>query len=237
MVKLTKVTVGDNIPNVQLNTLLSIVMNYEFIPNSIYFTNGDIVINNKSKYSYKLVGNKIIKLNKINRIPINFNNTLIWKQIESFDQNNTIMANKIRNKVISLLEKSLSRFLFGIGGEYYGYFCSLPQYEKYIGYTNNKYIHQDAIFNMNLHYYYKQKDNQIISYNDMEQISNIYDSDCIVNLSKIPLKVIEFLNNNNFKKIIIISCNNKNDKRIKMLNYKIINVFQFTNVELFYLNN
>jgi|SaaInlStandDraft_5_1057022.scaffolds.fasta_scaffold02359_3 hypothetical protein len=234
---LTKIQINKSITNIKIDPLLLCVIKYDFIPNSIYFTNGKIVINNKSNYSYKFINNKIIKLNKINRIPIKFNNILIWKQLESFDQNNKTTANYIRNYVISLLQNSTASFLMGIGGEYYGYFCSLNKYDKYIGYTNNKYIHQDAIFNMELYYYYKNYNNYIMNYNNIKQINNIFDSDCIINLSIIPLKIITFINNNKFNKIIIISCKKKTYKRVKMLNYKIKKIIKFDIITIYFLIN
>jgi hypothetical protein len=226
---LTKVRVNDCIPDAILSRELYEIIKFDFIPNSIYYTNGDIVINNKSKYSYRFLGNKILKLNKINRINTDFIGIYIWKHINSFDQNSLMSKNKIRNFVTLSLIKSNSKSICGIGGEYYGYFCLLREkYNNFYGITNNKYIYNDAEFNMKIYLHNKNYLNCLIDYND--NINTFLKGDVIVNLSTITFTIIDFLLSNNFNRIIIISCKEKNESRISKLEtkYNKTNIFIIT---------
>jgi hypothetical protein len=223
---LTKIIVGECIPDVILAKELYEVMKYDFIPNSIYYTNGDIVINNKSKYSYKFLGNRILKLNKLDRISITFIGIYIWKHIYSFDQNSSMSRDKIRNFVAYNLIKSNSDSICGIGGEYYGYFCLLrKKYNKFYGLTNNEYIYNDAEFNMKMYLNGKKYFNFLTDYNG--NINTLIKGDIVVNLSNITKYVIDFILNNNFNRVIIINCKEKNYDRILKLNdkYNFINRF------------
>lgn len=234
---LTKVRVGECVPNVILTRELSEVMKYDFIPNSTYYTNGDIVINDKSDYSYRFLGNRILKLNKIDRINTNFMGIYIWKHIYSFDQNSTMSKNRIRSFVALNLIKSYSDSICGIGGEYYGYFCLLrKKYNKFYGLTNNEYIYNDAEFNMKMYLNGKKYFNSLTDYND--NINTFMNGDVVVNLSTITKYVINFLLTNNFNRIVIINCKEKNYDRILKLNekYNFVNRFiindEYTNTRV-----
>ena len=126
---LSKVKISTSFPEVHICDDIKKVLKYDFIENSIYYTNNDgLIINNKSNYTYKIIDNKVIKLNKIHRIPILINNTFIWKSIDVFDQNNILIANKIRKYVCNQLKFSTSKHLLGIGGEFVTYFVLLQHH-------------------------------------------------------------------------------------------------------------
>lgn len=216
---LTKVRVEDNIPDIPIVYPLYSVMKEHFIPHSTYFTNGNIVINDKSLYSFKFLGNKIILLNCIDRIPIDFIGINIWKKIESFDQNNTKYAKIIRGILASSMINNKTRNLYGIGGEYYGYFCILEKYyDNFYGLTNNKSIFEDAEFNMNMYLYNKNYKNKLVDYN--KPINIRMDGNLIINLSIIHHNIINFIIANDFERIVIVSCKKKNTKKIKLLETK-----------------
>jgi hypothetical protein len=223
---LTKVRVGEYFPDAILSRDLFEVINFDFIPNSIYYTNGNIVINDKSDYSYRFLGNRILKLNKLDRINTNFMGIYIWKHIYSFDQNSSMTKDKIRNFIALNLIKSKSDCICGFGGEYYGYFCLLREkYNKFYGLTNNEYIYNDAEFNMKMYLNGKKYFNSLTNYND--NINTFMKGDVIVNLSTITKYVINFLLINNFNRIVIVSCKEKNYKKILKLNekYNFVNRF------------
>lgn len=238
---LSKVKISKSFPDVDICNDIKKVLKYDFIENSIYYSNNDgLIINNKSKHSYKIIDNKVITFNKILRIPIQINNIFIWKSIDVFDQNNILIANKIRKYVCNQLNLSTSKYLLGIGGEFVTYFVLLQyQYNFFYGLSNNKHIVDNSIFNSKL-YHLKYNIKQI-NYNNMISKLEEY-CDVIINLSKINLSIINYLNNeSNIQKLIIIGCNNKDlAKKLNLLKkYKIKDFKYFKNfnncVKVYYL--
>lgn len=233
---LTKIKVNNCIPDTTLHPLLYLVLKNDFIPNSVYFTNGELVINDKSKYSYKLINNKIVKLNKIKHIPIHFYKDIyIWKKINTFNQNNKYNASTIRKYVISLLKDSHSKNIIGIGGESYCYFYCLD-YKHFTFFSNNIDIIDDYNFNSKKYLLCENIDvfHRKIDYN--KKINYYCEGDIIINLSTITLNIIDFLNNNNFNNIIIINCKEKNRKRLDLLKYKMVDFSHFNNVTVYKFN-
>lgn len=229
---LTKIRVENNIPNTKIHPLLELVMTKDFTPNSIYFTNGSSIINNKWNYSYKFNGKEIIKLSNILHLPIYFyKNIMVWKSIECFTQNNIYNALQIRKYVIDLLKDSSSNNITGIGGESYCYFYCLKRYDSYLFLTNNMYIEEDYNFNSNKYLVDRIHYCDIIDYN--KKIKYKRCGDIIINLAKLTYKVIDFLNNNNFTNIIIINCHSVNRKRLELLKYKMIDFGHFNNITVY----
>lgn len=223
--KLTKIRISQNQP---LNELTGIVnslilesykrRNYE---GGIYYTNGySVIFQKEGKINYK-------------KIPVSFISPYyqpIYKNINSFAQNVPFIAKKINYNVMEYLcyEREnvlIKQNLLGIGGEFISYFVNLHyrvnHYVKYFGFTNNKYIADDAIFNSKQHYislsrmnifYHKNYD---VIYNEIDNLlTNILKnkSDVLINLSKLHMTLPDLLIKNKAKinRIIIVSCNEKN---------------------------
>jgi hypothetical protein len=179
--------------------------------------NGFLLVKNKEDtylYNYKLN-----KKYKHNRIQIHFNNYVICKQIESFDQNNIMIANKIRRYVLSLCKDYYDSIL-GIGGEYYLYFPFIKA-NKYIGISNHKSIVDDAYYNIPFSI------NYLVDYNKINLKIEIVDL-IILNVFNLHINIIEFIKKIKFKKLIIISCNlPKNKFNLLINNFKIKHIEYF----------
>ena len=246
---LTKIKISEkqNINNIKIHPLIQKVIDYDFISDSVYFTNGKYVLNNKSNNTYVELNGEIVKLNNIDKIPIIFGKYRIWKSINVFDQNNYNVANNIRNYVIFILKNSIDNInykintkhksiLHGIGGEFYGYFINLDYYDFYIGYSNNLDILKCAEFNMNIYKLNTKYTNHLINYNNcnsninsnsnnninsnnncITKINNVHINNIIINLSVITYPIIDHLLNNRYDNIIIINCKSKNIFRLKQL--------------------
>jgi hypothetical protein len=219
-----------------------------------YFTDCNYTVIYKSNNNdYKLINiinNSIKLIDEYYRIPILFHKKLIWKSINSFDQNNINIANSIRKTIINELKyfqhKRIlehDKQLIGIGGEYYGYFSNLTDcYNNFIGITNNKSIMKDTLFNNNI-YNINIKNYLINDYNDKRfQITKLLSIDkkydCIVNLSKINENIAKQLNILKKEKLIdtliIISCNKKNEKNI-LKYFKQKKIYWFLNINNSYI--
>jgi hypothetical protein len=145
-------------------------------------------------FSWNYKYNKII--NK-KRIKIKFNNKYFYKQIDSFDQNNTLICNTIRKTVLSYLRHGNAENILGIGGEYYMYFPFL-KYNNYVGMSNHKSIIEDANYNF-------KSENYLVDYENIN-LELVGKYDVIINVISIHKKIIEFISNLDTNKIIIISC-------------------------------
>jgi hypothetical protein len=180
-------------------------------------------------YNYYL--NKFYSHNKIQIHSLNFNTI---KQIDSFDQNNSLIANKLRTYIINLIKfnhnhnKPINSIL-GIGGEYYLYWKQLNWINNLIGITNHKTIYQDALLNI------PWSSNYMVDYNKLESYPNISSSIdlVLVNVSELNLNTIKYIKKINFKKIIMILCgfitNNKFNKIVE--NFKIRKIKYFKNFD------
>jgi hypothetical protein len=216
--------------------------------NTIVFTNTYDVINSNDDYNKRIPIYYNMKYNTYN-LKNNKNISQIYKLALSFEQNNMNLSSEIRNKVVSIItlsnntlmnNKSIKRILLGIGGEYYVYQFLFKNfgYSQMLGFTNNKYIQQDAEYNYNLHnmteytksYLLNSYLNLLIEYHseldfDLEEIISQLTKhntsiDIIINLSKLNVNVLQFIVR--FKKNInsttIISCNEKDfNTKIQLL--------------------
>ena len=142
------------------------------------------------------------------RIRIKILNKYFWKQIDSFDQNNILIANKIRLFVIKELasESNLNNQFIGIGGEYYVYFPFINA-SNYIGISNHQSIISDANYNLNL--YRLSNLNYLVDYNNIATFPKLNDNiifNVIINVSNIHQNHIEWISKLNINKLIIITC-------------------------------
>jgi len=146
-----------------------------------------------------------------NRIQIQINGYNISKQIDSFDQNNSLIANKIRNHIIKLFNFNNINTILGIGGEYYIYFPFINA-NNYIGISNHKSIIEDADYNIPFSKNYLVNYNNINTFPKMEIVDNI-----ILNVYNIHDNIIKYIKSLEFKNLIFISCNLSNNKLEKII--------------------
>jgi len=250
-------------PKFKLHPILEtyIQNNYKQLKNNtiIYTNTYSIITTFTNDIINNIINDKVPRIPIYLNIKIDnntFKNINIYKSINSFEQNNLNLSNLIRQNVISNLIKSStsrnihtsnSNILLGIGGEYYLYQCLISQfnfYSKYIGITNNTYINQDATYNYNLYISRSSKSYLIDSYNNIDK-SNFYndfnklivnnnDFDIIINLAKLNINVIKFMEKyyQNINNLIIISCKKKD-----FINkYKRFTKFEIVKFNTFYDN-
>lgn len=201
------------------------INSYDLVMDNLY--DCIIIKNNDETYLYNYKYNKFIKEN---RIRLNILGKYFWKQIDSFDQNNYLIANKIRKYVIDKIINNTSQNILGIGGEYYIYF-SFIKYKKYFGISNHKCIINDSNFN------FSKATNFLVDYNNINSFPNIDASfdenfDIIINISNLHENIINFINKLKINKIFIITCKD-NDNKIKLLikNYKLVEIKHFLNIK------
>ncbi len=149
------------------------------------------------------------------------------KSLESFDQNNLLIANKIRSHVIKLTKSSKSwNQTLGIGGEFYIYF-HFVQSKKFYGISNHQSIITDA--NINSPY----STNKLVDYSKLN-LCDVNPDLIILNLSNIHTQVIQWIKSHatNLKKLIIITCSLP-DSKLKLLasNFHIHTIKHFLNIK------
>jgi hypothetical protein len=156
-------------------------------------------------FIFNYLSNTIIKNN--NRIRLKILEKYFWKQSDSFDQNNILIANKIRSFVIKEFNSGPNtNSIIGIGGEYYVYFPFIKA-SKYIGISNHQSIISDADYNLNL--YRLANYNYLVNYNDINTFPKLdinLDFNIIINVSNIHQNHINWIVKLNIKKLIIITC-------------------------------
>lgn len=147
------------------------------------------------------------------------------KSLGSFDQNNSLIANKIRSHVIKLTKSNTWDLTLGIGGEFYIYF-HFVQSKKFYGISNHQSIITDA--NINSPY----STNQLVDYSKLN-LGGINPDLIILNLSNIHTQVIQWikLHVTNLKKLIIITCSLP-DSKLKLLasSFRIHTIKHFKNI-------
>lgn len=172
-----------------------------------------------------------IHINDKNYIPQLFNNYMIYISSKSFQQNNIILSTKIRIHVANLIKNYHN--LVCIGGESYMYGLTNKSTKNIYHYTNSLHIYNDCSYNSKK----LQKiniNNNIVNYNNYFDLKD--DSYCIVNISKLVINLVNLINNNNYKQIIIISCHHHDFwNKIKLLtNYKLVSRKKFICYKLKY---
>jgi len=158
-----------------------------------------------------------------NRIQIHFNGITISKTIESFDQNNYLIANKLRLYVLSLCKNSIDNLL-GIGGEYYLYFPFIKA-NNYIGISNHKCIIDDAQYNI------PYSKNHLVDYNNSCTYPEIYKAETIIlNVYNIHVNIVNYIKSIDFDQLIVISCDLPKNKLLLLKNnFRIIKMRYFYN--------
>ena len=202
-----------------LNYLHIILKNYIIKNNHI----GDITIDYNNK----------IRTNKHNLIPFLLCNHIIFKYIDTFQQNNKLLANNIRKQVVYLSQDFDN--ITCIGGESFIYPILLQNNNnnnnnnnKYNFYSNSNKLVLEAIHNFNIYFRNNNIHNncKIINYNNNIEIHN----NLIINLDCLNTNLLKYINNkNNINNIIIINCK-PNDfwKKIKLLHkYKLKKRYKF----------
>jgi hypothetical protein len=166
----------------------------------------------EKKYIYNY---KIDKYYNYDKIKIYYRDEIIIKQIDSFDQNNILISNKIRRYVLlKCKEYGTITNILGIGGEYYLYFKLLNKSViNYIGISNHKSIIEDANYNI------INSKNYLVDYNNLKTYpsNNICYDIIILNVVNIHNNIIKYINSINYKLLIIISCK-LSDSKLKTLN-------------------
>jgi len=204
---------------------IELVMKKYFFPNSTYFTSGNIVLCNKSDVSYIVKNNEVRKIIKKNKLKFKCGEYYIWKSIESFHQNNSMIADKIYKTINYLLKFNRNNLWIGIGGEFMYYFINnlsnFFQPEKYIAVTNSESIKEDAVFNNT--FYSMNLDINKINYEKIKEYPIITNKALvIIQVANITITLINYLLNNKdiIDEIIFITCHIDNyNKRIVPLYY------------------
>lgn len=181
-----------------------------------YLTNGKITISKEESYYNKK------RVNIIKRVPLKILDNNIWKPVDVFTQNNSILSKRLREYVFDNIEDNL----YGIGGEFYVYGIKYNKYYK--GISNNKEIIETAKFNNNL--YLLNSELKEVDYNKGDFLEIEDKSTILINLSKININIINFCNKNKklITKIILISCNEKDYyKKINKFNFNIKAITNF----------
>jgi len=208
-----------------LNYLHIILQQYIIKNNYI----GDITIDYNNK----------IRTNKHNLIPFLLCNHIIFKYIDTFQQNNKLLANNIRKQVVYLSQDFDN--ITCIGGESFIYPILLQNNNnnknnkyKYNFYSNSNKLVLEAIHNFNIYCKnnYTHNNCKIINYNNNNNIINNiqFYNNLILNLDCLNTNLLKNINNaHNINNIIIINCK-PNDfwKKLKLLHkYKLKKRYKF----------
>lgn len=214
---LSKIRVDKYIPileNMELHPSIIKVMYEYFIPESTYFSNGSTVINDKSEHSFIVKNNQVKIIKKLDRLIFKIGELYYWKSINSFNQNNILIARDIYKYINYLLKINTNKLFLGIGGEFMLYFLNYyvncqNKLIKFIGITNSINILDDANFNSS--HYNININLKLVDYNNISQYPILDTNTCVViQVSKITNVLINYLNNNKYiKNIIIINCHKK----------------------------
>ena len=194
---------------------------------------GYLIIKYKNNPNPKLFNYYLNRYYSHNLIKIHWGEKIILKQIDSFDQNNWVIGNKLRNWVlnkinlINMYEFKINSIL-GIGGEYYLYWVRLNLVSNLIGISNHLSIVSDS--NLNVPW----SSNYLVDYNKLETYPQIkIELDLVlINLAQLNSNVVKYLTKLKFKKIILIICNLP-DSKLKLLsdNFKILQIKYFKNYD------
>ena len=198
--------------------------NYHHLIKSWLFDN--INFNGNISLDYKMR----IRKDLLHLIPYLFNKKIIFKYLDTFQQNNKLLADKIRNQVINFYGEIDK--ISCIGGESFCYSIVDDNIRNSHFYSNNICLCEESDFNAKI--YSKKIISKCINYNKNKKLE-LY-STIIINLSKLNINLLNTINSNvNVNTIIIINCNH-NDfwKKIKVLNrFKLIKRKKFIGDEYF----
>jgi hypothetical protein len=124
-------------------------MEYDFIPNSTYFSNGIFIINDKSKFSYIYdPSNKsITKCSKHDKLFIQYDDGIIFKSVKSFNFLDTETEKIVWDFVKKTIERLSSNNLVCIGGDSYIYSFISPKY-NHLTFMGDSVFLRDAVYNL-----------------------------------------------------------------------------------------
>jgi hypothetical protein len=156
-------------------------------------------------------------------IPFLLNKKIIFKYLDTFQQNNSYLSNKIRKYVFLNIDNNV----MCIGGESYIYGIEC---DNFIYYSNCEKLCFESDYNSNSKSIYIKDYNKL----DKKQFKIIYPI-VIINLSKLNKELLLLLNSFEIHKIIIINCHHKDFwKKIKYLDkFKLTNREKFIGKEYF----
>lgn len=200
------VSVNETKPSLTLLPSIQKCLDDDFVPNSTYFSNGVVIINNKTNYSYiyNHVNNNIDKCSKYNYLYNPYNNNIFtFSSIDGNIYKTNEMQDYAHNSTLSILEQQSNGYaLVTIGGDTYVYGL-LKQYQKYYCIGNEQYL-KDAKKNMtpqNSHTIYLSVDNIDIHTNEpLDIIIGTTIDDSILNV----------LMSKNINQLIILDYNSNN---------------------------
>jgi hypothetical protein len=198
---------------------------------------GYLLIKYKNNPKTKVFNYYLNRYYSHNQIQVHWNDNIILKQIDSFDQNNWIQGNKLRTYVFNLINRiDLFEFkinsILGIGGEYYlywiGFMKNQIRIKNLIGISNHLSIISDA--NLNIRW----SSNYFVDYNKLETFPKIsHPIDLIlINLSQLNSNIIKYIREIKFNLVILIICN-LSDSKLKLLkeNFIIKKIKYFRNFD------
>lgn len=185
-----------------------------------------------NQYNKRLVS---VNQKNIVYVPSDLKGLTIYRRIDTFKQNNFTAYSKIITAVTNIYNiiNHTTGDIYGIGGEFYIYFLLFKdRYIKFTGFSNSNDIIAVAEKNL-LNYLRTDKVHlKIVDYNDLIfKIDNLV-SDLIINLSKIPIKLLQSINNSRFSNIIIITCNQNNFNKRRYIIESNYRLRKFTHISL-----
>lgn len=193
---------------------------------------------------------KILKINNSNQLLMNnYFDLPIFRSIDTFQQNDLLIAKKVNHVIKEIMFDQAKRWspdvsqFYGIGGEFYLYFILYKRFfQQFYGYSNNKEIIRVADHNLQYHLTANQYTLTHINYD--QDVINLQQEDpniiqnpnsnifLLINLSTIPIRLLQALNQIRISKLVIISCNQKQfNRRRSHLNPQIYRLTKFTHLQ------
>ena len=200
------INVGKSKPVLNILPSIQKCMEQDFVPESTYYSNGIVVINNKLSYSYiyDINTDQLKKTHQFKKLYIPYNDSLIFNTIENNIYKTNEMETYSWKTTMTYLNNHTSNTLVCIGGDTYVYGI-LANYSRYYCIGNPNYINTAKVHMTPLNYdaAFVDSSNINIKFND-----NI---DVIIN-TFIDSNIIQFLqlNKSKINKLIIIDYNNIN---------------------------
>ncbi|MEX0595231.1 MAG: hypothetical protein WD512_01945 [Candidatus Paceibacterota bacterium] len=193
-------------------------------PESTHLDNQLYVINYYHRKYHPEALNRRIKRCNLRYIPDYTKlseNQPIFRQMDTFQQNDIILGKQVRQTIKEIMYKMminplLSSYNFiGIGGEFYLYFILYKHlFRSYHGYSNNHDIIQVAEHNLKYHLNFTQYSLTEMDYNSksrpgfLEKLMDKYNF-VLVNLSTVPINLLKNLLQLKPQELLIITCNQK----------------------------
>lgn len=140
---------------------------------------------------------------------LGLSNLVMYRSINVFQQNDPQSAQIVRQFVADNLQEGTNE-ICGIGGEFYVYFLlHLREYKYFWGFSNQLKIIHVAEKNLSL---YLNKNRYHLRFLDYERDpfqldpNRTHNNQLLINLSRLSLKIYQFINGCSFEYILIITC-------------------------------